>query len=205
MNAASWMTTGGGVVALAMSLACGGKAVIDGEPGAGGTSSNVTSGGSGGTPSTGGGGSGAGMPCNFAGPYMSVLGDGADQRYEAAGPDPTRTFPTGRLILAEGGTTAFEAGACLSNTSTNACIEVVGQGLSDSGEFTTDARIEYTADDGIVFIGDRATMALDFLGPNEGDEMRGYYEGEVFASGGADNLFLYGEIKVCRAPDLVGP
>jgi hypothetical protein len=189
--------TGIGVCALL--CACGGKAVIDADSGsgAGGSTSNtMTTGGTGGVPSTGGGGTGGDEQCTYRG-LIEVAGDGPLQTYEAAGPDPTQVYPTGHLFYGPGGAT-LELIGCLSNSSTNNCIRLSAE-YDEFSQTTSTTRIEYTSANGIVFVGDSGFMDLYDI---TDDDVLGYYEGDVLASGGADQRYVFGDFSVCRSPDV---
>lgn len=189
--------------AVVVGSACGGKAVIDGEPASGGGGT--------GTPTVGGmggsgleGGSGGVAVCNAADEaIVEVYNDGADQLYQAAGPDPELSVPTGWIVYGEGSSRTMLRG-CASSSSTNSCIVFEAPDLDFSGAFATAVRVEYTSAQGIVFVGDAGTMSLDFLGP-VGDVMAGSFDVAVFAGGGADQRSLFGNYTVCRGPDVYLP
>ena len=193
------------VFTLAFTLACGGKAVIDGEPASGGGGSTATSMSAGGSPpgpTTGGGGSGGTPGCSFDGGFIDIVGDGPDQRFMAGGPGELEDVPTANLVSGGGPspTASLEVRGCAGNNSTNLCIDMLGPALDDEGDRTSEARVEYTSGNGIVFIGDFVVMGLDILEP-VGQEIVGFFDGEVFASGGADSRYLFGNFAVCRGDD----
>ncbi len=195
------------VLGVGASWACGGKAVIDGEPGAGGSGAfgGAGPGGMGGSGLEGGGGSGASTACGFVGtPGISVSGDGDPQFYTAAGPDPEFALPYGRLLVGEGGSVRLTLKGCASNGATNNCIDLDAPGVAMPGASTSNARVEYTGPQGIVFIGDEGEVELDYFGP-VGDFIAGVYAAEVRASGGANERFLEGSFTVCRVPDVFLP
>lgn len=200
MRLVFWAT----LIALGVGSACGGKAVIDGEPGSGGSASMPTVGGMGGSGLAGGGGSGGDFVCTAADKALiEVYNDGPDQFYRAAGPDPDLSVPTGWIVYGEGSSRTMGHG-CASNSSTNNCISIEAPDLDFSGAFAANVRVEYTSAQGIVFVGDSGTMSLDFLGP-VGDLMVGSFDVEVFAGGGADQRFLFGNYALCRGPDVFLP
>ena len=176
--------------------ACGGKAVIDGDLGAGGGTTTMSTGGAGGEPSTG----GEDVTCNPGSSYVEVVGDGPDQSYSAAGPDPTQTEPTGFFVYSGAGV-SLELSACASNNSTNNCIDLSAEGIDAAGQRSGSTRIEYTSANGIVFVGDNQFLTL-FEAEPVGGLISGYFDGVVAANGSAESRFLTGNFAVCRLPDV---
>lgn len=188
-------------VCIAAALcACGGKAVIDGDLGAGGattTTTTMSTGGAGGEPSTG----GEDIPCDPLASFVNVVGDGPDQTYSAAGPDPAQTEPTGFFVYSGAGV-SLEVSGCASNNSTNNCIDLSAAGIDGAGQRSGSTRIEYTSANGIVFVGDAQFLTL-FDAQPVGGVLAGYFDGVVAASGGAESRFLSGDFSVCRLPDVI--
>jgi hypothetical protein len=163
----------------------------------------TTTGGFGGTIDPVGGGGVGGTRCEGPG-FIEVLGDGPDQVYSAAGPGQGQDVASGVLFQPKGGDVEMRARGCASNGSTNQCIELSGPGLDFAGATTFDARVEYTAQNGIVFVGDLNFMEVFDLGP-VGGTINGQYDATVFASGGADQRSVFGTFAVCRLPDVAAP
>lgn len=193
------------ILAAAVAAACGGKAVIDAEPnGEGGSTTSLNTGGSPPGPTTGGGGAGGTPRCQVDSPFIDVFDVFGDQRFMAGGPGEPEGIPTANLIYDEGGRASLAVRGCAGNNSTNLCIDMFGPDLEFAGALTSEARVEYTSANGIVFIGDFMIMGLDVLEP-VGQQIIGFFDGEVFASGGADSRVLSGSFGVCRSPDVVLP
>ncbi len=201
MERVAWIGIG------ALLCACGGTAIIDAEAGAGAgvstasSASNMGGGGNAGTSSTGGGGLGGDASCIGENIFIAVAGDGPDQLYQAAGPDPERTQASAQIAYSDGGAHGLEVKGCASNASTNACITLSGADIDAAGDSTGQGRIEYTSENGIVFLSDVAALSLAVVEP-VGGVIGGSYDGQVFANGGADGRFLSGSFSVCRVPDL---
>ena len=178
---------------LGLLLACGGKAVIDGPPSGGGAGGTGGADGGGGTSLTVGGFGGVMCPRPEG---VIVSGDGPTRVFPFAGPGEEVEFAFGSTFQGPG--TEFETvKACNQQTSTNDCIRL---SIPNPRQPASDGvRIELTNPQGIVFIGDFGYAEIYQLA-DPGGITTGYYEGEVFAGGGADTRYLFGDFAVCQLP-----
>jgi hypothetical protein len=146
-------------------------------------------------------GGGSGDGCASADLFVEVIGDGADQRYEARGPNAEKQQPSGSLGNENNADFYMTFGACASATSSDGCIGAEALTITGAGDSSDYVTIYYTAPDGTEYesYGEGNHVDLDVLGA-VGEPMSGSYEA-VITREGQSPLDLSGNFYVCRGPD----